>query len=69
MPKHTDGECRCKNCGKLLAKIKSVDKCMVIEIKCNRSKCGLVNIFEVRKNLNYIDENDPNGKMIKFNFK
>jgi len=58
VPRHTDGECRCKNCKKLLAKIKSVDKFMVIEIKCNRSNCGLINTFEVSRNTEYVNDLD-----------
>jgi len=54
--KDADGECRCKNCKKLLAKIKNVDKRMVIEIKCTRSHCGLVNTFNVSRNANYLEE-------------
>lgn len=53
VPQHTDGECRCKNCKKLLAKIKSVDKHMIIEVKCTRAHCGLINIFEVCRNANF----------------
>jgi len=56
VPQHVDGECRCKRCKKLLAKIKSVDKHMVIEIKCTRAHCGLVNTFEVSKNTDYQKE-------------
>lgn len=47
-----DGECRCIKCGRLLAKIKGVDKFAIIEIKCPRGKCGKVNTFEIRQNEN-----------------
>ena len=56
VPQQTDGECRCKRCKKLLAKIKSVDNHMMIEIKCTRAHCGLVNTFEVSKNAYYQKE-------------
>ena len=46
----TDGECRCQKCQKLLAKIKGVGGFALIEIKCNRAHCGLINTFEIRKN-------------------
>lgn len=52
LSKQTDGECRCRDCKKLLAKIKDVDKFMVLEIKCTRSNCGLINTFEIRRNVN-----------------
>jgi len=45
-----DGECRCQKCQKLLAKIKDIGKFAIIEIKCNRAHCGLLNTFEIRKN-------------------
>lgn len=45
-----EGECRCINCGRLLAKIKLVESFAKIEIKCPRGRCGTVNTFEIRKN-------------------
>ena len=44
--KEIDGECRCQKCLRLLSKIKKVDKCTIIEIKC--PKCKLVNTFEIK---------------------
>ena len=46
-----DGECRCQKCQKLLAKIKNVGGFALIEIKCTRAHCGLINIFEIKKNV------------------
>jgi len=43
-----DGECRCLNCGRLLAKVKLVDSFARIEIKCPRGRCGMINTFEIR---------------------
>ena len=47
-----DGECRCRDCGKLLAKIKAVNLFARIEVKCPR--CKLVNTFEISKNENKV---------------
>jgi hypothetical protein len=69
VPQHTDGECRCKNCKKLLAKIKSVDKRMVIEIKCTRAHCGLINTFEVCRNINYQEKQKHQEEVIGFTFR
>lgn len=46
----TDGECRCYKCGRLLAKIKAVNLFARIEIKCPRSRCGTLNVFDISKN-------------------
>jgi phage FluMu protein Com len=67
IPREADGECRCKNCKKLLAKIKDVDKRMVLEIKCTRAHCGLLNTFEVRRNESYLRE-DQSEDLISFKF-
>lgn len=53
---NTDGECRCQKCQKLLAKIKEVDKLAIIEIKCTRAHCGLVNTFKIKKNEFFIEK-------------
>lgn len=55
MSPNTDGECRCQKCQKLLAKIKEVDKLAIIEIKCTRAHCGLVNTFRIKKNEFFIE--------------
>jgi len=68
IPKHTDGELRCKNCRKLLGKIKKVDKRMVIDIKCPRSKCGLLNTFIITRNDDYKNDEEHSDKMINFKF-
>jgi len=68
IPKETDGECRCEKCGKLLAKIKYVDKSMVVEIKCTRAHCGLLNLFEVSLNPIHSKEIDRIGGMIEFEY-
>ena len=69
VPKTSDGECRCKKCGRLLAKIKSVNDFMVIEIKCPKPHCKLVNTFEVSRNANYSEEDKRGGETIGFSFK
>ena len=48
-----DGECRCKKCGKMLCKIKTVEYFACIEIKCTRPHCKTLNTFEIIKNKNY----------------
>jgi phage FluMu protein Com len=67
-PKSSDGECRCSKCGKLLAKIKNVDKSMVVEIKCTRAHCGLINTFEVSLNPTHSKEIDRVGGMVEFEY-
>jgi phage FluMu protein Com len=67
-PKSSDGECRCRKCGKLLAKIKHVDKFMVVEIKCTRAHCGLINTFEVSLNPMHSKEIDSVGGMVEFEY-
>jgi len=42
---------------------------MVIEIKCNRSNCGLINTFEISRNAEYVTDVDHSEKMIAFKFK
>lgn len=69
VPKNTDGECRCKKCKKLLAKIKNVDKYMVLEIKCTRARCGLINTFEVRRNADFQEKQMCSDKEVGFTFK
>jgi phage FluMu protein Com len=65
-PKKTDGECRCKKCGKLLARIKKVDKYTSIEIKCTRSHCKTLNVFEINLNSNYIGNSDATIPKFKY---
>jgi len=69
VPQNTDGECRCKNCKKLLAKIKDVDKSMVLEIKCTRAHCGLVNTFEVSRNTEYQVSKEHPDEFVGFSFR
>ena len=69
VPQNTDGECRCKNCKKLLAKIKDVDKYMVLEIKCTRAHCGLVNTFEVSRNVDYQEDKAHPDEFMGFAFR
>ena len=51
VPQDSDGDCRCQKCGKLLGKVKKVDGLAIIEIKCSKAHCKLVNTFEIRKNV------------------
>jgi phage FluMu protein Com len=68
IPKSSDGECRCNKCGKLLAKIKEVDKFMVVEIKCTRAHCGSMNTFEVSLNPTYAKEIAQGIGMVEFEY-
>ncbi len=52
-------ECRCYQCGKMLAKIKEVTSIAIIEILCVRGlghgkgKCNTLNVFKIKRNLNH----------------
>jgi len=54
-PNKENDECRCYGCNKLLAKIKTVESLAIIEIKCTRAKCGIINRFEIERNIDYVD--------------
>lgn len=62
IPSGADGECRCQKCRKLLAKVKGVGGLAIIEIKCTRAHCGLINTFEIRKNVYPTEDQKPSGK-------
>jgi len=62
----TDGECRCQECQKLLAKIKDVGEFAIVEIKCTRAHCGLLNTFEIRKNVHPTRDKKSSSERVTF---